>query len=98
MYFVMVLIRIFYTQLRGRMYPERSIWTQSTTLDAYHGEWTDTLRQMLKDCCCKTMIPMKIYSFYDGSIRAKYRIIIQLPMELGLSMAMPSGEARTKMS
>src|SRR4051812_42504387 len=80
------------------MYPERSIWTQSTTLDAYHGEWTDTLRQMLKDCGCKTMIPVKIYSFYDGSIRAKYRIVIQLPMELGLSMAMSSGEARTQMS
>ena len=80
------------------MYPERTTWIQNTTLDAYHGEWTDILRQLLMDCGCPTMIPVKIYSYYDGSIRAKYCIVIKLPTELGLSAAMPAGEARTQMS
>ena len=77
------------------MYPERTTWVQNMTLDASHGEWTDTLRQLLMDCGCPTMIPVKIYSYFDGSIQAKYRIIIKLPIELGLSAAMLAGEART---
>ena len=77
------------------MYPEHTTWVQNTTLDACHGEWTDILQQLLMDCGCPTMIPVKIYSYYDGSIRAKYRIAIKLPIELGLSAAMPAGEART---
>src|SRR3954464_7770180 len=37
---------------------------------------------------------VKIYSYYDGQVLAKYRVMIMLPKKLGLKGEMPSGEAR----
>ena len=47
------------------------------------------------DCRCRTRIPVKIYSYHDGRVLAKYRIVLVLPTELGLGGLLPSGEALT---
>src|SRR3954464_1421737 len=41
---------------------------------------------------------VKIYSYYDGQVLAKYRVMIMLPKKLGLKGEMPSGEARCMVS
>ena len=75
--------------------PERVCRPRATTLDEFHGEWTDVLKQMLMDCGCSTRIPVRIYSMHDGRVLAKYRILLLLPAELGLGMIPASGEALT---
>src|SRR4051794_26152848 len=37
---------------------------------------------------------VKIYTYYDGQVLAKYRVMIMLPKKLGLKGEMPAGEAR----
>jgi len=74
-------------------YPERIVLRRTTTLDEFHGEWTDILSQMLMDFGCKTRIPVKIYSYHDGRVLAKYHIILMLPTKLRLSAVTPVGEA-----
>ena len=75
--------------------PERIFRRRATTLDEFHGEWTDVLKQTLMDCGCSTRIPVRIYSIHDGRVLAKYRILLLLPAELGLGTVLPSGEALT---
>jgi hypothetical protein len=36
-----------------------------------------------------------VFSYFDGSILAKYRVVIHLPVELGLPIILPYGEARS---
>ena len=74
--------------------PERIVRIRETTLDEYSGEWTEVLRQMMLDFGCPDKIPVKVFSYHDGSILAKYRVAIQIPPKLGLSAIMPYGEAR----
>ena len=41
----------------------------------------------------KVPVEIQIMSFYDGTIRAKYRVALVLPKELEVGTRMPYGEA-----
>src|SRR3954465_11741523 len=63
-------------------------------LNDYGGDWTNNLRQLLWSLECESRLLVKIYTFYDGQVLAKYRVMIMLPKKLGLKGEMPAGEAR----
>jgi hypothetical protein len=48
----------------------------------------------LKTLGYSSNVEVKVFSYFDGSILAKYRMIIHLPVELGLPVILPYGEAR----
>src|SRR3954463_5887969 len=75
-------------------YPPRNVQVLNRTLDDYRGDWTDNLRQLLWSLECESRLLVKIYSYYDGQVLAKYRVMIMLPKKLGLKGETPSGEAR----
>ena len=75
-------------------YPPRNVQVMNRTLNDYRGDWTDNLRQLLWSLDCESILLVKIYSYYDGQVLAKYRVMIMLPKKLGLKGEMPSGEAR----
>lgn len=75
-------------------YPPRNVQVMNWTLDDYGGDWTDNLRQLLWSLECESRLLVKIYSYYDGQVLAKYRVMIMLPKKLGLKGEMPAGEAR----
>ena len=78
--------------------PERIVRLKNTTLDEFPGDWNDVLRQMLMDGGCRTRVPVKVYSYHDGRVLAKYRVVLVLPTKLGLGGLLPSGEALTMRS
>jgi len=73
--------------------PPRIVRVSESNLDEYDGSWTNILKKLLTALSCETNIPVKIFSYFDGNILAKYRITIQLPEKLGFSVIMPYGEA-----
>ena len=75
-------------------YPPQNVQVMNRTLNEYRGDWTDNLRQLLWSLECESSLLVKIYSYYDGQVLAKYRVMIMLPKKLGLKGEMPSGEAR----
>src|SRR4051812_18223302 len=75
-------------------YPPRNVQVMNRTLNDYGRDWTDNLRQLLWSLECESRLLVKIYSYYDGQVLAKYRVMIMLPKKLGLNGEMPLGEAR----
>ena len=76
-------------------YPKRTVRKSETWLGDYGGSLTDLLRGMLSELGCETRIPVLKYIYYDGDVVAKCRVGVQLPKELGMSIIMPYGEAKT---
>ncbi|KAK1608605.1 hypothetical protein QYE76_032278 [Lolium multiflorum] len=76
-------------------FPKRTLRQVEGWLGDYEGPLTDLLRGMLKELHCETRIPVLKYIYYDGEIVAKYRVSVQLPMQLEMSRIMPYGEAKT---
>jgi hypothetical protein len=56
---------------------------------------TYVLRGLLLELGCDPRIQVMKYMYYDGTIVAKCRVGLQLSDKLGMSVVMPSGEART---
>ena len=73
--------------------PPRKVRVSDSYLKEHFGGWTEILKSLLITLSCATDIPVKIYSYFDGNILAKYRVTIELPEKLGLSVIMPFGEA-----
>ncbi|KAK1698284.1 hypothetical protein QYE76_014981 [Lolium multiflorum] len=76
-------------------FPKRTLRQVEGWLGDYEGPLTDLLRGMLKELHCETRIPVLKYIYYDGEIVAKYRVSVQLPMQLEMSRIIPYGEAKT---
>ncbi|KAK1668817.1 hypothetical protein QYE76_056976 [Lolium multiflorum] len=76
-------------------FPKRTLRQVEGWLGDYEGPLTDLLRGMLKELHCETRIPVLKYIYYDGEIVAKYRVSVQLPMQLEMSRIMPYEEAKT---
>jgi hypothetical protein len=49
----------------------------------------------LKTLGYSSNVVVKVFSYFDGSILAKYRVVIHLPVELGPPVILPYGEARS---
>jgi len=77
-------------------YPKRIIRVKDSTLGqgVFQGNWVDILEEMMDYLGVKTKVKVKIMSFYDGSILAKYRVALMLPQELGVGLRMPFGKAK----
>ena len=77
-------------------YPKRTIRVKDSTLGqgVFQGNWVDILEEMMDYLGVKTKVKVKIMSFYDGSILAKYRVALMLPQELGVGLRVPFGEAK----
>src|SRR4051812_6836686 len=75
-------------------YPPRNVQVMNMTLNDFGGDWTDNLRQILWSLDCESRLLVKIYSYYDGQVLSKYRVMIMLPKKLGLKGEIPSGEER----
>ena len=71
--------------------PPRIVRVSDSNLKEHFGGWTEILITL----SCATDIPVKIYSYFDGNILAKYRVDIEFPEKLGLSIIMPFGEAQS---
>ena len=71
--------------------PPRIVRVSDSNLKEHFGGWTEILKSILLALSCDTDIPVKIYSYFDGSILAKYRVAIQFPEKLGMSILMPYG-------
>ena len=54
-------------------------------LKDHSGGWAKILKGQLLALSCATDIPVKIYSYFDGNILAKYRVVIELLEKLGSS-------------
>jgi hypothetical protein len=66
----------------------REVW-----LNEYDGDMIDVLRTLLLKCGCDPLVRVMKYAYYDGTVKAKSRVCIQLPAKLGMSVVMPSREA-----
>ena len=75
--------------------PPRIVRVSESNLKEHFGGWTEILKSLLLALSCATDIPVKIYSYFDGNILAKYRVAIELPEELDMSIIMPYGEAQS---
>ena len=75
--------------------PLRIVRFSESNLKEHFGGWTDILKSLLLALSCATDIPVKIYSYFDGNILAKYRVAIELLEKLGMSIIMPYGEAQS---
>ena len=77
-------------------YLERNIRVREATLGrgVFQGNWVQILEEMMEHLGVKVPVGIKIMSFYDGTIRAKYRVALILPKELEVGTRMPYGEAR----
>ena len=75
--------------------PPRIVRVSESNLKEHFGGWTGILKSLLLALSCATDIPVKIYSYFDGNILAKYRVTMQLPEEFGMSIIMPYGEAQS---
>jgi hypothetical protein len=75
--------------------PARTVRVSESKLNSYLGVWTDILRQLLKTFGYSSNVVVKVFSYFDGSILAKYHVVIHLPVELGLHVILPYGEARS---
>jgi hypothetical protein len=64
--------------------PARTVRVSESKLNSYLGEWTEILRQLLKTLAYSFNVAVKVFSYFDGCILAKYRVVIHLPVELGL--------------
>jgi hypothetical protein len=53
------------------------------------------LRQLLKTLGYSSNVVVKVFSYFDGCILAKYRVVIHLPIELGLPAILPYAEAHS---
>ena len=74
--------------------PPRIVRVSDENLEEHSGGWTEILKGQLSPLYCALDIPVRTYSYYDGNILAKYRVVIQLPEELGMDIVMPFGEAQ----
>jgi hypothetical protein len=79
----------------ARTNPSRTVQVRDVTLDDYDGNLSNILRGILLECGCETCIPVKKYAYYEGRVFQKYKVGIMLPAKLGMSVIMPTGEART---
>jgi hypothetical protein len=74
--------------------PARTIRVSESILNFYLGEWIDILRQLLKTLGYSSNVVVKVFSYFNGCILVKYRMVIHLPIELGLHVILLYGEAR----
>ena len=77
-------------------YPARVPYSEHKHLDDFKGTLTTLLQSLLFSLDCDPNIPVGVYTFYDGSWFAKYRVVLRLPRQLGYETVMPAGEARTE--
>jgi hypothetical protein len=49
----------------------------------------------LKTLGYSSNVAVKVFSYFEGSILAKYRVVIHVPIDLGLPVILPYGEARS---
>jgi hypothetical protein len=73
--------------------PARTVRVSESKLNSYMGVWTDISRQVLKTFGYSSNVVVKVFSYFDGSILVKYHVVIHLPVELGLHVILPYGEA-----
>jgi hypothetical protein len=74
------------------------VWAQHETLEDYTGNLTEQLSSLLRAFNYASNIPVKNYTFKDGKLVAKYRVVIMLPEELVEGMPMPNGEGRSQIA
>ena len=79
-------------------YPARVPFSEHRYLGDFSGTLTTLLESMLFDLDCDPNIPVRVYTFYDGNLFVKYRIVLRLPRQLGYETVMPAGEARTEIA
>jgi hypothetical protein len=75
--------------------PARTVRVSESKLNSYLGECTKILRQLLKTLGYSSNVVVKVFSYFDGCILAKYRVVIHLPVELGLPIIFPYADARS---
>jgi hypothetical protein len=73
----------------------RIVRVSESKLNSYLGEWTEILRQLLKTLGYSSNVLVKVFSYFDRSILAKYHVVVHLPVELGLRAILPYAEARS---
>jgi hypothetical protein len=73
--------------------PARIVRVIDSRLDLYRGEWTQILHRLLRTFDHSPNVLVKVFSYFDRCILAKYRVAIQIPRELGLPVILPYGEA-----
>jgi hypothetical protein len=64
--------------------PARTVRVSESKLNFFQGEWIEILRQFLKTLVYSSKVVVQVFSYFDGCILAKYRVVIHLPIELGL--------------
>ena len=76
--------------------PERTVWAEHERLDNYVGTLTEQLRGLLRSFDRDTNIPVHTYTYKDGEVVAKYRVLILIPRDLTPHLTMPRGEGRSQ--
>jgi hypothetical protein len=75
--------------------PARTVRVSESKLNSYLGKWTEIMPKLFKTLGYSSNVVVKVFSYFDGCILAKYRVVIHLPVELGLPIILPYGEARS---
>ena len=57
--------------------PPRIVRVSHENMKEHAGRWIEILKGQLSAFSCTIDIPITTYSYYDGNILAKYRVVIQ---------------------